>query len=460
MSDWIKRDLAVNWHPDTQMQSLQDDPPLLLSKAQGRMLYDAEGRGYYDTISSWWCNVHGHGHPRLRLAAERQMAELDHVLFGAVTHQPAIMLAEELIKIAPPGISRIFYSDDGSTAVEVALKMSLQYWQQSGQAKKCRFISFDHGYHGDTVGCMSVSGVQQFNGPFAPLLFPSYKIAFPNCSACQHNIDCSHAAFGRDAAWQEDSAAPLPQCLQPLQAMLEQKSHEIAAFILEPLLLGAGGMKIYPPAYLRGAAKLLQRYQVHLILDEVATGFGRIGPMFACELAGISPDMLCISKGLTGGMMPLAATLTTTDIYTAFLGDDSRAFYHGHTYTANPIGCAIALASLEIFREDNLLDQVAKIAPMVQAGMKQFTEFPGVKEYRGLGMVAALELAVDAASDDHMNTNHRIMRRIYHAGLDAGLLLRPLANVSYLFLAQSTTEAEVTDIFQRLDTVYRQVLTP
>jgi adenosylmethionine-8-amino-7-oxononanoate aminotransferase len=461
MNDWLEKDLRYNWHPYTQMRTLAAEPPLLITRAEGRKLYDADGNAYYDAIASWWCNVHGHGHPRLREAATRQMAELDHVLFGAIAHRPAIALAERLVQLAPAGLTRVFYSDNGSTAVEVALKMSLQYWQNFGRPEKCRFISLDRGYHGDTVGCMSVSGVALFRETFAPLLFPVRQAPTPDCYRCPSRAACPHADFGRVARIPDADPLDAPACLAPLAALLAEAAGETAALILEPLLMGAGGMRVYPPAYLREAAALARRHHVHLILDEVATGFGRTGPMFACERAGIAPDFLCLSKGLTGGIMPLAATLTSEEIFTAFLDTDdgaSRTFYHGHTFTANPIGCAVALASLDLFDEEGLLAHVADIAPRVQAGMRQFAALPGVGEVRGIGMVAALELVADPRTHAPLPPDTPIMPTITRAALDAGVLLRPMGNVSYLFLPQSTTVTELDDIFDRLARVYTGVL--
>lgn len=345
MNDWLEKDLAYIWHPYTQMSALRDNPPLFIARAEGLKLYDDTGRWYYDTISSWWCNVHGHGHPRLREAVSRQMAELDHVLFGSIAHRPAVELAERLVGITPHGLTRVFYSDNGSTSIEVALKMSVQYWRNTGKPEKCRFVSLDRGFHGDTVGCMSVGGVDLFRGAFSPLLFPSFQAPAPYCYRCPASLDC--AACGA-------------ACLEGLEKILAERAGELAGLIMEPLLMGAGGMIVYPTAYLAGAARLARQYGAHLILDEVATGFGRTGAMFACGQAGVSPDFLCLSKGLTGGLLPLAATLTTDEVYDAFLGPTggTKTFYHGHTYTANPIGCALALASLDLFAEDRLLERM------------------------------------------------------------------------------------------------------
>jgi len=446
MADWLEKDMACIWHPYTQMSTLRDNPPLFITRAEGLKLYDAEGRWYYDTIASWWCNVHGHGHPRLREAVHRQMAELDHTLFGAITHRPAIELAERLVRLTPDGLTRVFYSDNGATAVEVALKMSVQYWRNIGRPEKCRFAGLDRGYHGDTVGCMSVSGVDLFRGAFAPLLFDVFQTPTPYCYRCPE---------GRDPA------SCGTACLGSLEKVLAEHADHLAGLVLEPLLLGAGGMIVYPPAYLAGAARLTQGYGVHLILDEVATGFGRTSTLFACEQAGVSPDFICLSKGLTGGILPLAATLTTEEVYDAFLGPvgGTKTFYHGHTFTANPIGCALALASLDLFQEDRLLDRVATTAPMLRDGLARFAGLPHVGDIRGIGMVGALELVRDTSTRNPLPAGDPLLSRICAEGLRHQLLLRPIGNVIYLFLPQATTPEELADILARFQATLEQILT-
>jgi adenosylmethionine-8-amino-7-oxononanoate aminotransferase len=437
---WIEKDLTYNWHPYTQMRSLREAPPVLIERAEGIRLYDADGNWYYDTIASWWCNVHGHGHPRLREALARQFAELDHVLFGAIAHKPAIALAERLVKLTPEGLTRVFYSDNGSTAVEVALKMSMQYWRNLGRPEKCRFLAFDRGYHGDTVGCMSVSGVDLFRGAFAPLLFPVTQVPTPYCYRCP--VGAIPGSCGQ-------------ACVGAIEAALQAGAGELAAIIIEPLLLGAGGMIVYPAAVLRAIANLAQQYGIHLILDEVATGFGRTGTMFACEQAGVRPDFLCLSKGLTSGVLPFAATLTTEPVYEAFLGDagSGRTFYHGHTFTANPLGCAVALASLDLFDELELLAHVQLLAARLQAGVAQFAHLPGVGETRGIGLVGALEFVSDQAERTPLAPGHPLLAHLYARGLHAGVILRPIGNVLYLFLPHCTRLEELDDILARVEKV-------
>lgn len=436
MNDWLKTDLAYNWHPYTQMSSLEEDPPLLIESAEGIKLYDADGRWYYDTISSWWCNVHGHGHPRIAGAIKRQLDKLDHTLFAGVTHRPAIELAERLIHLAPSGLQRVFYSDNGSTAVEIALKMSVQYWRNSGKPEKSGFISLDRAYHGDTIGCMSVSGVDLFVQPFAPLMFSTHKVPSPYCYRCPLGLRSDQC----DAA-----------CASFVEDVLREHAETTSAVILEPLMMGAGGMIIYPAAYVAKVTQLARKYGVHLILDEVATGFGRTGTMFACEQAGVSPDFLCLSKGLTGGVLPLAATLTTAEVFDAFSGPvgSNRTFYHGHTYTANPIGCAAAVASLSLFGKENVLDHASTIAAKLRKDMQPFADHPLVGDVRSLGTIAAMELVKDKTSKEPFGSADTVMRDIYRRGLEEGVILRPIGNVVYLFLPLCTTLNELDDILAR-----------
>ena len=442
---WLRKDLRHSWHPYTQMSTLVTEPPMLIDRAEGLFLFDAEGNRYYDAISSWWCLVHGHGHPRIREAVTRQMERLDHVLFAGVTHEPAVRLASRLAAIAPEGLSRVFFSDNGSTAVEVALKMSLQCWRNLGREERTGFICLDHGYHGDTTGCMSVSGVEAFLRAFRPILFPARRVPAPYCYRCP--VGKAYPGCG-------------VSCVAALGDALREGGETVAAVILEPLLLGAGGMIVYPPEFLSRAAALARTLGVHLILDEVATGFGRTGTMFACEQAGVSPDFLCLSKGLTGGTMPLAATLTTAEVYNSFLGgpDSGKTFYHGHTYTANPVGCAAALASLDLFEEEELVDRVARLAPRLAEGVRELAGLPLVGDVRGIGTVAALELVRDKETKEPLPGTAPQFRELRQEGLRRGLFLRPLGNVVYLFLPQAVTSEALDDILDRFTGVIKSVL--
>ncbi|MFW5915256.1 MAG: adenosylmethionine--8-amino-7-oxononanoate transaminase [Planctomycetota bacterium] len=445
MNEWLNKDLKYNWHPYTQMSRLEDDPPLFIEKADGIKLYDDDGNWYYDTIASWWCNVHGHGHPRIRNAVQEQMERLDHVLFAAVAHRPASELAERLVSITPEKLRRVFYSDDGSTAVEVALKMSVKYWRNQGREAKRGFVCLRPGYHGDTVGGMSVSGVTLFRQSFAPLLFDSTSVPGPYCYRCPLGLD-------RDSC---DLA-----CLQAMEESVRENADRTAGIILEPLLMAAGGMIVYPEEYLQGVARIAQRYGLHLIVDEVATGFGRTGQMFACDRAGVNPDFMCLSKGITGGTMPLAATLTTRDVYEAFLGEPGgdRTFYHGHTYTANPVGCAAALSSLELIGQNDLLSHVRNLSPVLHDGMQQLRTLPRVGDCRHIGFMAALELVKDDDSRDPYPSWHPLLRKIYQNGLRHNIMLRPLGNIIYLFPPLCTNRRQLEDILHRTADTLRESL--
>jgi adenosylmethionine-8-amino-7-oxononanoate transaminase len=416
MDNWIQRDLAHLWHPYTQMKDCETLPPVLIDRAQGLKLYDDTGKFYYDTISSWWCNIHGHNHPHIRQAITKQLATLDHVIFAGFTHKPAIELGERLVDITAPNLTRVFYSDNGSTAVEVALKMALQYWRNRGDHAKTRFVCFDRAYHGDTVGAMSVSGDSAFNQVFKPMLFNTFKVPTPYCYRCPMGQEEAHCHM---------------ECLDALEDVLKENSDTLAAMIVEPLLLGAAGMVMYTPEYLRRVAELTQKYKVLLILDEVATGFGRTGKMFAYEHARIEPDLLCLSKGLTSGTLPFAATLTTDEVYSAFYGDysENKTLYHGHTYAANPLGCAAALASLEVFGLENTLEHVQPLIQQFHAGLARFGALDCVGEVRMLGMVGALELVCDKGDKTPFAKEKRIGLRIFQEGLRRQLILRPMGDV-------------------------------
>jgi adenosylmethionine-8-amino-7-oxononanoate aminotransferase len=410
---WLRKDLRHSWHPYTQMSTLATEPPMLIDRAEGLFLFDAEGNRYYDAISSWWCNVHGHGHSRIREAVARQMERLDHVLFAGVTHEPAVRLASRLAAIAPEGLSRVFFSDNGSTAVEVALKMSLQCWRNLGREERTGFVCLDHGYHGDTTGCMSVSGVEPFLRAFRPILFPARRVPAPYCYRCP---------VGKTYPECEIS------CVDALGDALREGGEAIAAVILEPLLLGAAGMIVYPPGYLSRAAALARERGVHLILDEVATGFGRTGTMFACEQEDVVPDFLCLAKGLSGGYMPLAATLASERVYEGFLGehDELKTFFHGHTYTGNPLACAAALATLDVFEEEHTIEILQdRIALLGQLLADLVEPLPRVREMRRVGFMCGIELE---AYEPSLRMGHQVTLEARRRGV----IVRPLGDVVVL----------------------------
>ncbi|MDO8663093.1 MAG: adenosylmethionine--8-amino-7-oxononanoate transaminase [Candidatus Omnitrophota bacterium] len=443
---WLKKDREYVWHPYTQMKDCRKVPPLLINSAKGVKLYSEEGNMYYDTISSWWCNVHGHNHPKIKKAICKQLDFLDHILFAGLTHKPAIGLAEKLVSLTPANLTKVFFSDNGSTAVEVALKMSFQYWQNVGASKKKRFVSLDMGYHGDTIGAMSVSGVDLFNKIFSPLFLPSFKVPSPYCYRCPRKKE-------RDSCNID--------CIKPLEDLCKKKSKEIAAIILEPMVMAASGMIIYPKEYLIKVAELAKRYNIHLILDEVATGFGRTGKMFALEHASVEPDFLCLSKGITSGYLPLAVTLTTDKVYQAFYGDyeERKTFFHGHTFTANPISCSAALASLNIFKEEDTLKRVKEIIPFFHLRMEGFRDFPLVGDVRYLGLIGAIELVKDKKTKEGFPFEKRIGFKAYQLGLKRQLILRPLGNVIYLFLPLCITKRDLEEILNRVYLVVKALQT-
>lgn len=411
-------DHAYLWHPFTQMQEWEQETPLIIEQGKGSYLIDTEGRKYLDGTASIWVNLHGHRHPRLDRALTAQLQKIAHSTFLGLTNPPAIRLARELIRLAPKGLRRVFYSDNGSTAVEVALKMAVQYWQQvqPSVGPKQSFVHLKMAYHGDTIGAVSVGNIDLFHARFKPLLFPTHQVEPPYCYRCP---------LGR--TYPSCDMA----CIDPLERLLKTRHRELAGVIVEPLVQAAAGMMVAPPGYLARVRELCTTYNVLLIVDEVATGFGRTGKMFACQHEGVTPDLMAISKGLTGGYMPLAATLTTEAIYRAFLGryDEWKTFFHGHSYTGNPLGCALALANLEIFRREQTLEQVRKKSRLLARLLQPLAELPHVGDIRQCGFMVGIELV----QDRHTKTPYPLDRRIGHRVAQdcrlRGLLLRPLGNV-------------------------------
>jgi len=399
------------WHPFTQEGT--DPPPLSIRSAKRVFLETTDGRQILDAISSWWVNIHGHAHPLIAEAIAEQASRLEHVLFAGFSHEPAEELAARLAKIVPGPLRHIFFSDDGSTAVEVALKLAVQYWRNSGCPQKRRIVALEHAYHGDTFGAMSVSDDSPFTAAFEPLRIPVLRT---------HSACCAHCPVGLTRATCNI------ECLNKLEQLLAEQGEEIAAVIVEPLLQGAGGMIVHPEEFLSGVRRLTAAHDVLLIADEVLTGFGRTGRMFACERAGVAPDMMCIAKGLTGGFLPLAATLVTDKLHDAFQGGDrSHAFFHGHSYTANPIACAAANASLRIFGSEPVFERISAIENVHAARLPAFAAHPSVADVRHIGTVAAIELKVPDAG--YLSA---LRPRLYEFFLKRGVLLRPLGNVVYV----------------------------
>ena len=418
LADW---DRTYLWHPFTQMQEWEQEEPLIIERGKGSYLIDTEGKKYLDGTSSIWVNLHGHRHPALDRAIKAQLDKIAHSTFLGLSNPPAIQLARELIRIAPKGLKRVFYSDNGSTAVEIALKMAVQYWQQRHPeaGPKNTFLHLKLAYHGDTLGAVSVGNIELFHGRFKSLLFPTLEADPPYCYRCPLNHTYPSCQMA---------------CLDPIEQLLKERHRELAGFIIEPLVQAAAGMITAPPGYLRRIRELCTKYDVLLIADEVATGFGRTGKMFACQHEGVTPDLMAISKGLTGGYMPLAATLTTEEIYEGFLGtyEDFKTFFHGHSYTGNPLGCSVALANLEIFKKEKTL---AKLQPKIKTMarlLQPMRQLPHVGDIRQRGFMAAIELVDDKKSKTPYPFEARIGHRITAEARRQGLLLRPLGHIMVL----------------------------
>jgi adenosylmethionine-8-amino-7-oxononanoate aminotransferase len=413
MTDLKHLDQQVMWHPFTQMAEWD---PLVIASGDGNYLIDNEGRRYLDGVSSLWCNLHGHRHPRLDRALRDQLDRVAHVTFLGLSHEPGIRLGAALVDVAPAGLSRVFYSDSGSTAVEIALKQSFQFWQLRGQPSKQRFLRLGEAYHGDTLGAVGVGGIELFHRIFGPLLVRSIAIPTPA------------GTDGRES-------------LARLEQQLAAHAPEIAALVLEPLVQGAAGMLVHPKGFLASAAELCRRHSVHLIVDEVATGFGRTGTMFACEQERVSPDFLCLAKGISGGYLPLAATLTTEEIYAAFLGkrEELRQFFHGHTYTANPLACAVGLESLALLRESSLANACAQI-PRMRSALERIQQLPAVRGIRQCGLMAGIEMEPRAGR--YLGADVCTRTRAH------GVILRPLGDV-VIWLPPLTLQPDDLDLLER-----------
>jgi adenosylmethionine---8-amino-7-oxononanoate aminotransferase len=403
--DLAAADRAYLWHPFTQQRGWTREHPVIVERGEGTDLIDVDGNRYIDGVSSLWCNVHGHAHPRIDGAVRDQLSKVAHSTMLGLSHRPAIELAERLVRLAPPGLTRVFYSDSGSTATEIALKMAYQYWRQRGQERR-RFVSLRMAYHGDTIGSVSVGGIELFHSLYEPLLFDTLKAE--------------------------------PGDIGDMERLLAEHGRDVAAVIMEPLVQGAAGMLVHPPGYLRAVRELCDRHGVLLILDEVATGFGRTGRMFACEHEGVAPDLLCLAKGISGGYLPLAATLASERIYEGFLGEheEFRTFFHGHTYTGNPLACAAGIATLDVFREERTLERLQPKIELLGELLEPLAAHPAVAEVRRRGFMVGIELV-----------EHPLPMRIGHrVTLEArkrGAIIRPLGDVVVLMPPLSIAAGEL-----------------
>jgi adenosylmethionine-8-amino-7-oxononanoate aminotransferase len=437
-SHWVTRDLAHVWHPCTQMKDHETVPMIPLRAGSGVWLEDQAGKRYLDGISSWWVNLFGHANPRIGAAVAEQLGRLEHAIFAGFTHEPAITLAEELVRIAPAGLTRCFFADNGSAAIEVAVKMSFHHWRNRGAPRKTRFITLSNSYHGETLGALAVGNVELYKSIYRPLLMDVITVPSPD-------------SFLRDAGVSEPEHAR--RMFAHMEAALEQHHEDVAAVIVEPLVQCAGGMRMYDPEYLRLLRAACDRYDVQLIADEIAVGFGRTGTMFACEQAGIRPDYLCLSKGLTGGYLPLSIVMTTDAIYDAFYDEYVKlnAFLHSHSYTGNPLACAAANATLAIFREEPVLERNRALAAHMRAAVAHLEGHPHVAEIRQCGMILAIEVMKDVAKREPWPFEERRGLRIYRLALERGALIRPLGTTVY-FMPPYVIEPDEIDALARVAT--------
>jgi adenosylmethionine-8-amino-7-oxononanoate aminotransferase len=444
LRDW---DRAHLWHPFTPLADWAAAEPLIVDRAEGVYLVDARGRRYLDGVSSLWCNVHGHRHPALDAALREQVDRVAHTTLLGASHAPAIELARRLVERAPEGLTRVFFSDDGATAVEVALKMAFQYWRQKPDPEpgRTRFVALGGAYHGDTLGDVSVGGVERFHAMFAPLLFPALRAPIPHCYRCPLGLERPSCALA---------------CLGEVEQLLERHPGEVAAVVVEPLVQGAAGMIVHPEGYLKGLRALCSAHGTLLIADEVAVGFGRTGTLFACEQEGVTPDFLCLAKGLTGGYLPLAATLTTEQVHAAFYGTaaEGKTFYHGHTYGGNPLGAAVALASLRVFDDERTLERLGPKLDRLAEGLAPLRAHPHVGDIRQRGLIAGVELVCDRETKAPFPPSEQVGTRVCARARDHGVLLRPLGDVLVVMPPLAITLEQIDELLDTLRRSVREVL--
>ncbi len=414
-----QRDLKYIWHPCSQMKDYEELPPIVIDRGEGIYLYDTEGNKYMDVISSWWCNLLGHCNPQINAAVKKQIDKLEHVIFANFSHRPAIELCERLMKVLPAGLCKFHFTDNGSSAIEAAMKVSFQYHEQTGNPQKTRFMALSEAYHGETIGALSVGDCDLYTKLYKPILMDVIRIQGPDCYRCPYgknrdNCNC--------------------ECAEHAVKTFKEYGEVTAGLLVEPLLQGSAGMKVYPPLYLKKLRELCDKYNVHLIADEIATGFGRTGKMFAFDHAGVSPDIMCLSKGLTGGYMPMAIFVTTQKIYDAFYSDynSGKAFMHSHTYSGNPLACSAAIAVLEILKDGTVLKQANENAEYFTRIIKEkFASHKNVGDIRTIGLINAIELVKDKTTKEPFDSKLRTGYQIYKKALKRGLLLRPLGDVIY-----------------------------
>lgn len=425
-----RKDLKHIWHPCSQMKDYETFPPIVIESGDGIYITDTKGNRYIDAISSWWVNLFGHSNQRLNDAIKRQVDAIEHVIFANFTHSPAIELGEKLAELTPGDLSKLFFASDGSSAVEISLKMAFQAHQIRGNYKKTTFIGLSGGYHGETIGAMSSVGVNKYNKHFKPLLFNSLTAQAPDCYRCEMNRKTCDAS-----------------CFQSMKSLIQEHHSSVAAVIVEPMVQGAAGMKIYSKVYLQKLKALCEEYDIYLIADEIAMGFGRTGRMFACEHAEIAPDFMTLSKGLTAGYLPMSIVMTTPAIYELFYDDfeNEKAFLHSHSYSGNPLACAVALESLKIFEEENIIEKNQSKSKIFEFLIREkFNTHPNIGDIRSIGMIFALELVKDTHTKDAFPSAERVGYKIYKIAVAKGLLLRPMGDVLYFMPPYVITTEEFT----------------
>jgi len=431
--DLAKKDFQYLWHPFTQMSDFTSCPPLIIERGEGIYLIDTQGNRYIDGVSSLWVNLHGHRRPEIDQAIEDQLDKIAHSTMLGMANVPAVLLAERLVEKTPENLTRVFFSDNGSTAMEIALKIAYQYWTNKGVSGKARFVSLKNAYHGDTLGAVSVGGIDLFHSIYRPLLFPAYHAPSPYCYRCP--LDKSYPACAL-------------ACLEELEKMVESHRDEVIAIVSESAVQGAAGMIVMPQGYMRGLREIADKYGVPLILDEVAMGFGRTGKMWACEHEKAWPDIMALSKGITNGYLPLAATLTTEEIYSSFLGDYTKTFYHGHSYTGNPLACAAALANLEIFDRDKTLEQLPPKIQLLSQWLEKFQELSHVGDTRQKGLVAGIELVKDKATKEPYPREETVGFQVIYKARDKGVAIRPLGDVVVIMPPLVIPEGELDRLME------------
>ncbi|MDD5291908.1 MAG: adenosylmethionine--8-amino-7-oxononanoate transaminase [Candidatus Omnitrophica bacterium] len=429
------------WHPFTQMRDWQNDEPLIIQEAKGCYLKDVKGRQFLDGVSSLWVNIHGHQKKEVDEAIKKQLSKVAHSTLLGLANVPSIKLAEGLAKITPQGLNKVFYSDNGSTSVEVALKMAFQYWQHKGKGRTTRFVYLDNSYHGDTIGSVSVGGIDLFHKVFHPLLFNSFKADSPYCYRCPKKKVYPGCKFA---------------CLKKLESVLKNNHKKIAALIIEPIAQCAGGMIVWPKGVLTKMRKLCSRYKVLLIADEVAVGFGRTGRMFACEHEKVIPDIICLSKGLSAGYLPLAVTMTNDEIYSAFLADYSaqKTFFHGHSYTGNPLACAAGLASLEIFRKERIISKLQPKIEFLRKGLLKFKKLTHIGDVRQKGLIVGIELVKNKKTKEPYPWQEKTGVKVCLQARKYGVILRPLGNIIVLMPPLAISKSETNEL---LEVVYKSI---